>query len=252
LKPSKKQKVSKQELRSTLQASRLEARESNGTKKLTGYAVVFNSPASIGGQFNESIAPGAFTRTLAEDDQVLLRDHQSELLLGRRSAGTLKLSQDAIGLAFTVTLPDTALAQDTYENVRIGNLKGCSFGFIVRDDDWTKGSDGSLNRVINDVQLLEITLTAFPAYSSTSIAISRSLRKLKSNEFNLDLDDDGLDGFDDLDGSDDSDDDEDSEDRCNCSCPECRAAHPVTDNRSKKAVKSSKAANRQLLALRRL
>jgi uncharacterized protein len=228
-----KPKKQKQEHRSTIQASRLEVRESNGVKKLSGYAVVFNSPADIGGQFTESVAPGSFTRTLQDDDQVILRDHQSEILLGRRSAGTLKLSQDEIGLAFSVTLPSTSNGDDAYENVRLGNLKGCSFGFIVRDDDWTQNSGGSLSRVIKDVQLFEITLTAFPAYDATSVAISRSARaKLIGKRSDEDDDpndhpgqhwDDEQDAW--VDDDDDSEDDDESEDfRCSYRCMACRSA----------------------------
>jgi uncharacterized protein len=230
-----------QEHRSTIQASRLEVRESGGVKKLSGYAVVFNSPADIGGQFTEKVAPGAFTRTLNEDDQVILRDHQSEILLGRRSAGTLKLTQDDIGLAFSVTLPATANGDDAYENVRLGNLKGCSFGFIVRDDVWSQDSQGALTRVINDVQLFEITLTAFPAYEATSVAISRSARaKLNLRDDSGDCEDgqDLNDSGDCVDNDDDETSDsndlwgDESEDyRCSYRCLACRsAAHAHLSN----------------------
>jgi HK97 family phage prohead protease len=198
-KPHRKIKSSKPELRSTLQGSRLEVREQNGQKKLSGYAVVFNSPADIGGDFTEIVAPGAFTRTLKEDDQVMLRDHLSQLLLGRRSAGTLSLRQDNTGLAFEVSpLPNTTLGNDTYEDVRIGNLKGCSFGFFVRDDTWTQDADGKLTRVLKDIQLQEVTLTAFPAYDSTSVDV-RSIRAKRLTKSELKRNDDG----------------------CDCDCPEC-------------------------------
>jgi HK97 family phage prohead protease len=190
----------------------LEVREQkNGEKKLSGYAVVFNSPADIGGDFTEIVAPGAFTRTLKEDDQVMLRDHRSELLLGRVSAGTLRLSQDRIGLAFEVSpLPKTEVGLDTYENVRLKNLKGCSFGFYVRDDTWTQDSAGKLTRILNDIQLAEVTLTAFPAYDSTSVDV-RSVRakRLAKSKNVLDLDDDPDNG------------DDDSGDDCNCDCLAC-------------------------------
>ena len=136
--------------------------------------VVFNSPTEIDG-FKEQVAPGAFTRTLREDDQVMLRDHKSELLLGRVSAGTLRLTQDHIGVAFELTVPNTSLGQDTFENVRLKNLKGCSFGFLVRDEQWAQDSNGNLLRTILDVQCFETTLTAFPAYDATSVDI-RSVR----------------------------------------------------------------------------
>jgi uncharacterized protein len=104
----------------------------DGSQILTGYAVRFNSPSVDLGGFTEICAPGMFTRTLRDSPDVLmLRDHNSSQLLGRTTAGTLTLNQDSKGLAFSVTMPKTAIAKDTVENVRNGNLNSCSFGFNV-------------------------------------------------------------------------------------------------------------------------
>src|ERR1700677_5090179 len=77
----------------------------DGAQVLSGYAVRFNSPSVDLGGFTEVCAPGMFTRTLKDSPDVLmLRDHVSSQLLGRTTAGTLTLTQDANGLAFSVTL----------------------------------------------------------------------------------------------------------------------------------------------------
>jgi len=214
-KQTKKQQKHQKELRTTLQGSRLEVREQNGSKTLAGYAVVFNSPADIGGSFIEYIAPGSFTRTLKDDDQVMLRDHRSELLLGRKSAGTLKLWQDSTGVAFQVTMPDTTLGQDTFENVRLGNLKGCSFSMVVLDDEWSQDASGNLTRTVNDLRCAEVTLTAFPAYEATSVDIRSIRAKLKR--------DSNDDGTCDPDSPYDDADNDDAEKRreCTCDCDAC-------------------------------
>jgi HK97 family phage prohead protease len=144
----------------------------DGARVLTGYAVVFNSESVPLGGFTEICAPGMFTRTLRESPDVLmLRDHLSSQLLGRTSAGTLSLTQDSKGLAFTVTLPNTAIADDTAENVRLGNLDACSFGFNVPDtgDTWTLKPDGNYLRTLVDVNLAEVSITSFAAYKATSV-----------------------------------------------------------------------------------
>jgi hypothetical protein len=141
-------------------------------------------------------------------------------------------------VAFEVTLPDTENGRDAYENCRLGNLKGGSFGFVVRDDDWSQDSQGNLTRVIKDVQCFEVTLTAFPAYDKTSVAISRSARaKLRSkrdddpcnpNSESYDPDScDDLDinmGSDDEDGDDTDWSDRSASERCAYRCRRC-AAH---------------------------
>jgi HK97 family phage prohead protease len=152
----------------------------------------------------------------------MLRDHQSELLLGRRSAKTLRLTQDEIGVAFELTVPNTSLGQDTFENVRLGNLKGCSFGFQVRDDDWQQDASGKLTRIIKNVLCFETTLTAFPAYPATSVDLRSIRAKLKCKR---ESDDDELDvcNPDSPDYDPDTCDEEDRSEECSCDCPECLA-----------------------------
>jgi HK97 family phage prohead protease len=150
------------------------ATSADGAKILTGYAVRFNSPSVDLGGWTEICAPGMFTRTLKESPSVLmLRDHQSSQLLGRTTAGTLILTQDSKGLAFSVTLPNTAIADDTVENVRLGNLDACSFGFNVPSggDKWTSTPDGVVVRTLLDVNLAEVSITSFAAYPETSVSL---------------------------------------------------------------------------------
>ena len=168
----------------------------DGAQILTGYAVRFNSPSVDLGGWTELCAPGMFTRTLRESPDVLmLRSHDPSQLLGRTTAGTLILTQDSKGLAFSVTLPNTAIAADTVENVRLGNLDACSFGFNVPDggDKWTSTSDGAVVRTLLDVNLSEVSITSFAAYPATSVSLRScppSMRGLitRSNEDGCDCD----------------------------------------------------------------
>jgi uncharacterized protein len=174
----------------------------------------------------EVVAPTACNRTLKESPDVLcLRDHKTEMLLGRTTAGTLSLSVDSTGLRFAVTLPKTSIGDDTAENVRLRNLTGCSFGFNTVEDKWTVADDGSALRTLLDVDLFEISITSFPAYQETSVE-ARSHAAQVSTKRGDDLDDDGLDD-DDLDDDDDDDDadaitTEDELELCSCRCMRCR------------------------------
>ncbi len=176
----------------------------DGSKVLSGYAVRFNSPSVDLGGFTEICSPGMFTRTLRESpDVVMLRDHVSSQLLGRTTARTLVLNQDAKGLAFTVTLPNTAIAEDTAENIRTGNLTSCSFGFNVPQggDTWASAPDGAVVRTLLDVNLAEISVTSFAAYPATSISLRSApaqIRSLitRSNDEGCDCSCDGCEGDD--------------------------------------------------------
>lgn len=156
------------ETRSLMQAPELRAQ--NGKRTLTGYAAVFNSNTDIGGYFFEQIAPGAFSKSLANDDVRALFDHDSGRLLGRKSAGTLRLEEDDKGLRVEIDLPDTSDGRDVAQLVERGDLDGMSFGFIVRHDEWDETADPP-RRTIHAVELREVSAVTFPAYPDTSLAL---------------------------------------------------------------------------------
>src|SRR6266481_2983941 len=109
-------------------AQELRATGSVESPKIEGYAATFGTVANIG-SFREVIQKGAFTRTLANsDDVVALFNHDENMILGRRSAGTLNLEQDEKGLRFSCSIPDTTVARDVYANLKAGNIRECSFG----------------------------------------------------------------------------------------------------------------------------
>lgn len=141
-------------------------------KKLAGYAAIFNSEANLG-DFQELIRPGAFAKSLATGSNVrALYHHQGAALLGTTKAGTLELREDAYGLAFTLALPDTTHGRDLAVLVERGDISGCSFGFRVAPggDRWEQRGK-NLVRLLLDVELIEITLTAEPAYTDTTVAL---------------------------------------------------------------------------------
>ena len=146
-------------------------------KTIGGYAAVFNSETDIGGMFREKIAPGAFSPSLNGDVRALW-NHDTNHVLGRTKAGTLRLSEDNHGLAVEIDLPDTQAARDLRENMRLGNVDGMSFGFRVTKQEWDETGAIPL-RTIQEVELFEVSAVTFPAYEDTEIAL-RSLEGERS------------------------------------------------------------------------
>ena len=151
---------------------RLECRAGDAGKMIGGYAAVFNSQTDIGGYFKEVIAPGAFRDALKGDVRALI-DHNSGRVIGRTTAGTLRLAEDASGLAVEIDLPDTTDAQDLAKLIERGDISGMSFGFEVTKQTWDETGDVPV-RTIEAVNLFEVSVVAFPAYPDTTIAM-RSL-----------------------------------------------------------------------------
>lgn len=136
-------------------------------RTLSGYAAVFGQETRIGG-FSERIAPGAFAKSLASGRDVLaLLDHRADVLLGRTKSGTLKLSEDAKGLRFDLTIPDTQAGRDLVALAERGDLGGMSFGFRAVDEAWTGDT-----RELRAVELHEVSVVqSWPAYQQTEISL---------------------------------------------------------------------------------
>jgi HK97 family phage prohead protease len=143
----------------------VELRAASG-RKLEGYAAVFDSPTTIA-DFSETVKRSAFRASLASGGDVLaLVDHDPTRLLARTSSGTLRLSEDSYGLAFSLDVPNTQLGNDILALAERRDLGGCSFGFRVKDEAWPAKN----RRELRAVDLVEISVVqAFPAYSQTSI-----------------------------------------------------------------------------------
>jgi uncharacterized protein len=142
-------------------------------RKLTGYVAKFDNATRIGG-FTEIIRRGAFAASLTSGRDILaMADHDPSRVLGRTRSGTLTLTEDNDGLAFTLEMPDTQAGRDLVALAERGDLGGCSFGFVVNagGDVW----DGD-TRELRNVELREISIVqAWPAYADTEVHL-RSLQ----------------------------------------------------------------------------
>lgn len=158
----------KKELRYFVAEIRAEGGEE---RRVSGYAAVFNKLSEVLYNFREKIAPGAFKRSLKENDILALWSHNPDIPIGRTSSNTLSLSEDDTGLRFSLDLPDSPWGHSAYTAISRGDVKGVSFGFMVREDEWKRGEEGKPHiRTLKDVDLIEISPTAFPAYPQTSVS----------------------------------------------------------------------------------
>ena len=165
--------------------TQFETREDeNGQLVISGYFSVFNSIYDIGMGMSESVAPGAFLSSLSGDVRALT-NHDTTLVLGRTTAGTLKLREDDIGLWGDVIInPKDSDAVNTYERVKRGDVSQCSFGFQILKEDTDVREDGSVHWTIRDVKLREVSVCTFPAYESTNVqARSAQRAEIQEREF---------------------------------------------------------------------
>ena len=155
--------------------------------KIVGHASVFDSwSETLGGifPFKEIVRKGTFTETIKLDDIRALFNHDPNFVLGRNKAGTLELEEDEIGLRVVITPPDTSWANDLIKNLRRGDISQMSIGFVVLEDTWGT-QDGIDIREIKKVQLFDVSIVTYPAYTQTDVGV-RAMESYKDYRSKLD------------------------------------------------------------------
>ncbi len=148
---------------------------------IAGYAAVWNSLSVVlYGVFREKIAPGAFTETLGQDDIRSLWNHNADMVLGRNRNGTLRLREDAYGLAIECDVPDTQAGRDAVVSIGRKDVDQMSFMFDALVDDWSEDTDGMIVRTLYKNKLYEVSPVTFPAYPSTSVMVRSNDEKIIS------------------------------------------------------------------------
>jgi HK97 family phage prohead protease len=151
-------------------ANTLDASVRRGRATLHGLLPYDRASNDLGG-FVEVIRRGAFSSAFARGSDVCCFDGHDRLrLLGRTSAGSLRLKDSIGGLTYECDLPDTSAGRDVLELVRRGDMRGSSFGFRCVSDSWSRG-DGLPTRELRAVKLLDVGPVSEAAYPFATCAI---------------------------------------------------------------------------------
>jgi HK97 family phage prohead protease len=143
-----------------------ERSEDGNTAVFRGYASVFNHPYDVAGLFTETVAPGAFARTLRNEPKIHFLVNHDGIPLASTQGGTLRLREDDRGLAVLASLDlRSPLAQTVASAVERNDLSEMSFGFMVKADEW---SDDYSERRITELRLFEVSVVARGANPATS------------------------------------------------------------------------------------
>jgi HK97 family phage prohead protease len=147
---------------------------------MRGHFAVFDTETVIDswweGKFRETIAPGAFRKTMDEnrDNIKVLFDHGFDGQIGNKVLGPVRsLTEDDEGAAYEVPLLDTSYNRDLLPGLRAG-LYGASFRFQVIKEDWWEPETGSTElplRTIRELKLFEFGPVTFPAYQAATAGV---------------------------------------------------------------------------------
>lgn len=168
------------ETRHCPQEVKVDVRQVDGTqlKQIIGYAAVYYRAGDPSTEFHmfgdlvERIMPGAFDGMVAEDDVRALVNHDRNRLLGRTTAGTLRLYADDVGLRYEIDVPDTQAGRDAVVSVQRRDMTGSSFAFVTKGGKrgkvlWREEGDTDI-REIHNLEGFDVGPVTYPAYQGTS------------------------------------------------------------------------------------
>jgi hypothetical protein len=140
---------------------------------ISAHAALWDVQTTIWPGHDEVIRSGAFRESIAGDteDAVGLFNHDPMALLGRHSAGTLRLSEDDVGLRYEIDAPDTQAGRDLVTSIGRGDVVGSSFQFEAIEAPVATDADGVEVREVRTARLYDVSPVVFPAYPTDDVAV---------------------------------------------------------------------------------
>lgn len=146
-----------------------QTRAEGGELYIEGYFATFTGQYEMWEKAVERVDPHAFDDTLDGDIRALV-DHNSTLVLGRTTAGTLTLRVDDKGLWGSIRInQEDRDAMNLYNRVKRRDVTQCSFGFEIAEEDVEELPDGTTLFTLLRVKLWEVSVVTFPAYEDTGV-----------------------------------------------------------------------------------
>lgn len=152
------------------------------SRKIEGYALLFDVESRDLGGFKEVIERNALDGVIENSDILALYNHNENNVLARATNGngTLSLDVDEKGLKYSFEAPDTPLGNEVFNAIQRGDLRNSSFAFTVdkQGQKWEKRDNIFVRTITRFKELFDVSPVFRPAYADTSVA-TRSLDEAK-------------------------------------------------------------------------
>jgi hypothetical protein len=134
-------------------------------RTIVGTVVPYDTPTKIGG-YTETFVPGAFADADPANVPLTTVHDRESLPIGR----ALSLTDTPAGLEAELRVSETRQGDEALTLVRDGAVSGLSIGFVPVEDRWSP--DRTIVERVK-ARLIEISLVAFPAYSTARVMAVR-------------------------------------------------------------------------------
>jgi len=147
----------------------------DGRPRLEGRAIVYDVLSEDLGSWRERFAPGSVR---LDPDLLALFDHNTSMVLGRTTAGTLEATSGPEGVDIRAFPPDTSWYRDMRVSMERGDIRHMSFRFRPLDDD-VSIVDGQIVRTVREAEVSEVSVVSMPAYPQTTAEVRSRVAELR-------------------------------------------------------------------------
>lgn len=154
---------------------RCELRSENGGRHISGKAISFDTESNDIG-FIEILHRGCISQELIDSSNIVFlynHDYNQVIARANKGKGTLNIDLRDDGVYFDLEVPNTTMGNDLLENIRLGNITQCSFGFNYANEEGAykdeKIGDVWYRNVYKIGELYDLSAVTYPAYDDTYV-----------------------------------------------------------------------------------
>ena len=154
---------------------RCELRSENEGRHISGKAISFDTQSNDIG-FIEILHRGCITQELIDSSNIVFlynHDYNQVIARANKGKGTLNIDLRDDGVYFDLEVPNTTMGNDLLENIRLGNITQCSFGFNYANEEGAykdeKIGDVWYRNVYKIGELYDLSAVTYPAYDDTYV-----------------------------------------------------------------------------------
>ena len=154
---------------------RCELRSENEGRHISGKAISFDTQSNDIG-FIEILHRGCISQELIDSSNIVFlynHDYNQVIARANKGKGTLNIDLRDDGVYFDLEVPNTTMGNDLLENIRLGNITQCSFGFNYANEEGAykdeKIGDVWYRNVYKIGELFDLSAVTYPAYDDTYV-----------------------------------------------------------------------------------
>lgn len=154
---------------------RCELRSENEGRRISGKAISFDTQSNDIG-FIEILHRGCISQELIDSSNIVFlynHDYNQVIARANKGKGTLNIDLRDDGVYFDLEVPNTTMGNDLLENIRLGNITQCSFGFSYANEEGAykdEKIDGVWYRNVYKIgELFDLSAVTYPAYDDTYV-----------------------------------------------------------------------------------